>query len=618
MKQLKISAVLCFVFLSLWSSFGQADTQFRIIIDASGSMQSNDPDHITSEALRLIADLSPENTASLGVWLFGEQARVLFPETVLNGASKAQLASHVNQYVRQDLKTDLESILKLLLAAPDTPDLAPGYRRDWILVTDGMVDISRDQQVNDASRQRIWGQITQQLEAKGIHLHTISLTGYTDKALLDHLSYRTNATHTDLAVPDDLLDTFEQIYSQAAPAAELPLTEAGFKVDPSINEMTIEVLHEVGQLPKLVQPNGEVLPLLSRPGLYVADAPHYTLFTVTNPAIGQWRLENADIQRSHVRIVSSWLANATKIPEWVFTKQGIDSSVALFQHEKALTDASILANTKVTQRLFRVAGGQQEPLLTWDMTRTGDVFKSHINGLEKPGIYQLISTVHSDFADRSVRQYIRVQPAVSFYVNNEGANLVTFFASATNAVLDTAKSSMTLKLLYGDGTQQIETMPFIDEGYWEKIVPLGADSFAKASATLNGVTLSGNKVQYTTPVWSIERQGSRDVSIQLGDLTPSQVREEFDASVASNQQVAALQVSPSVEVVNDGNQQTEPEPTSQVPPAAQTNVVAQVTKEVQAVTQASWFIYALIALVALVLIILVFIFSRPAKEKGRH
>lgn len=95
MKQLKISAVLCFVFLSLWSSLGQADTQFRIIVDASGSMQSNDPDHITSEALRLLADLSPENKATLGVWLFGEQPRVLFPETLVNSASKAKLASYV-------------------------------------------------------------------------------------------------------------------------------------------------------------------------------------------------------------------------------------------------------------------------------------------------------------------------------------------------------------------------------------------------------------------------------------------------------------------------------------------------------------------------------------------
>ena len=618
MKQLKISAVLCFVFLSLWSPVSQADTQFRIIVDASGSMQSNDPDHITSEALRLIADLSPENKASLGVWLFGEQPRVLFPETIVNGASKVKLASYVDNYLTQDLKTDLESILKMLLATPDTQGLAPGYRRDWILVTDGMVDISRDAAVNEASRQRIWRDLTQQLEAKGIHLHTISLTGYTDKALLDHLSYRTSATHTDLAVPDDLLDTFEKIYSQASPAEELPLTNTGFIVDANIHEMTINVLHEAGSLPKLVQPNGDVMPLLSRPGVYVADAPHYTVFTVTNPAPGQWRLENADLQRSHVRVLSSWLAKTTKVPEFVFTNQGIDSGVALFQQDMPVTDTTALANTKVTQQLSRVAGGRQTLLLDWDMARAGAVFKSHIEGIDKPGFYQLTSLVQNGTTARKVRQYITVQAPVSFYANNEGANLVTFSASATNAKLDVAKSSMTLKVLYQDGTQQLEKMPFIKSGYWEKIVPIAADTFAKVSATLEGVTQTGETLKYTTPIWSIERLGDGEVSIQKGDLSPSQVQQGASSSLASNQQMTALQVSPSVDIVNAGELESESVPEAQEPPAASPSVVAQVSKEVQSVTQASWFVYALIAVVALVLILLVFIFSRSKKEKGRY
>jgi len=617
-KQLKISAVLCFVFLSLWSSLGQADTQFRIIVDASGSMQSNDPDHITSEALRLLADLSPENKATLGVWLFGEQPRVLFPETLVNSASKAKLASYVTNYPTQDVKTDLESILAMLLKTPDVAGLSPGYRRDWILVTDGMVDISRDESVNDASRQRIWQDLTQQLEAKGIHLHTISLTDYTDKALLDHLSYRTNATHTDVAVPEDLLDTFDQIFSQAAPAEELPLTQGSFDVDASVKEMTIEVLHETGRLPKLVQPNGATMPLLSRPGVYVSDAPHYTVFTVTNPSVGHWQLDNVNPERSHVRVVSDWVAKATTIPALVFTQEAIDSSVALFQYGQALTTPDQLSNIKVKQTLTRVAGGRKMSVLSWEMTPVGAEFKSRIDGIVQPGLYELTSVIQGESAAREIRQYITVQPAVSFQAKNDGANLVTFSASASNAKLDTSQSSMTLLLTYADGTQQREQMPFISEGYWEKIVPIGADSFAKVKATLVGVTDAGRPLQYTIPTWTIERQGDGDVMIQKGDLTATQVQQEDDSSLSSSQQVAALAVPPSIDVVGGGSFDENAAPAATITPKASQSVVAQVSQEMKSVTQASWFIYALIAAVAFVLIVLVFVFSRSSKSKGRY
>ena len=84
MKWLKINTVLLSAVLSFWVPLSQADTQFRVIVDASGSMLISDPDKLTSEALRLISNLAPEEEATLGIWLFGEEPRVLLPESIVN------------------------------------------------------------------------------------------------------------------------------------------------------------------------------------------------------------------------------------------------------------------------------------------------------------------------------------------------------------------------------------------------------------------------------------------------------------------------------------------------------------------------------------------------------
>ena len=618
MKQLKIGVVLCFVFVSLWSSFSQADTQFRIIVDASGSMQTSDPNKITAEALRLISDLAPENKATIGVWLFGEKPRVLFPESLITPSSKAKLANYVSNYNTEDLKTDLESILTMLLKTPDTAGLAPGFNREWILVTDGMVDISLDEQVNEASRQRIWGAITQQLEEKGIHLHTISLTGYTDKALLDHLSYRTNATHTEVAVPEDLLDTFDRIYSQASPAEELPLIDNGFDVDSNIDEVTFEMLHATGVVPKIIQPNGESLPLVERPGVHVSDAPHYTLVTVTQPEAGHWRVENVNLMRTQVRVLSSLVAKATKVAPLSFTKETIDSNVALFQDGIPVSEPDVLGSTTVTQKLSRIAGGSKTPVLTVAMNQVGTEYKSRIEGVSKPGLYELSSTIHGDTFSRKVRQYFTVQPAVHFDVKNNGANLITFSVSPTNAKLNASLSSVTLKLTYSDGSQKLESMPFISQGYWEKIVPISANAFVKASAELVGVTQTGEKLKYSTPIWTIERQDNDQINIQIGNLTRAQDEPNSDETLPQNQVVNGLVVPPNVDVVNVGTTQVQDEPVAQTDDKPNKGIVEKVTKEVTTMTQTSWFIYAVIGFVAFILILLVFIFSRRSAPRNRY
>lgn len=550
MKWLKVYAVLAFVVASTWSSLSQADTQFRIIVDASGSMQTSDPDRITSEAIRLISNLAPEGKATLGVWLFGEQPRVLFPESVINAGSKVKLTNYVNSYVTQDLKTDFESILDLLLKTPDVGGLKPGFKRDWILVTDGNVDISLDEKVNQASRQRIWTDITKKLEEKGIRLHTISLTNYSDKALLDHLSFRTDASRTELAVPEDMLDAFDRIFSQSMPYQELPLQGDRFKVDPSVDQITIESLHEGGGLPTLTQPDGQPFALSNRDGVSVTEAPHFTVATITDPMPGTWQVSGVDLSRVKIRAISSLSLRATSIDSFNFVNEPIESTVSLFRDDQALKGPDT-PKGNVEQTLKRIMGDSKEVVFKTNLDPLKDRFKNRIEGISKPGEYEL-STEYLGSVDRKFEQYFTVQPPISFSAQSSSDSLVTFSSSATNGKLDFAHSNLKLELIFADGSKQLTEMANMQNGDWDKVVPVSPNEEIKARAHLVGVTREGASINYWTPTWTIHRKGSDPVYVEKGNISASAPEPTATVSIGSEQDVAPVSITPNVDIVNDG------------------------------------------------------------------
>ncbi|NLQ18605.1 VWA domain-containing protein [Marinomonas sp. M1K-6] len=550
MKWLKVNTVLLVAVLSFWASFSQADTQFRVIVDASGSMLISDPDKLTSEALRLISSLAPEKKASLGIWLFGEKPRVLLPEDIINKANKAKLASYVDSYVTQDVGTDLEAIIRLLLETPDSGDLSPEVTRHWILVTDGMVDISLDDAVNKASRDRILNELTEKLEARGIHLHSISMTGYTDKALLESLSLRTNAIYTEVALPEDLLDAFERIFTQASPSDELPFDGNRFLVDDSIEELTLLVFHENNSTqPIILQPNDITLPLVNKQNVSVSVSDHYTLVTVLDPAAGEWQVNNVDIARSSVRVMTDLSAQATSIAPVIFENEAFSSAVGLFQSDSIIKDDAVLTLVDVTQTLRRLSGETEEAVFTQEMRRTSGQFEQQIEGIIEPGNYELVSVVDGQTFSRQLSQYFTVHPAIEFSGSHPGDNLVSFVAKPVNLKLNVLRSNIKLEFSYNNGTTKTEEMPLIGQGHWEKILPVSPNERMKVRAQLMAMTQAGLRFDYWTPYWHVYREGDNPPVVGQGE---QMFADTLLAPVASsNDSVQAMSVAPSISVVDD-------------------------------------------------------------------
>lgn len=128
------------------------NSDIRVLIDVSGSMKKNDPKNLRLPALRLLVGLLPAQTAA-AVWNFGTKTKLLVPL----GPSNEQWKIKANQASKtihsKDLYTNIGLALDAAIAGwgDKKPDSAP---RSIILLTDGMVDISKDDKKNIAERNR--------------------------------------------------------------------------------------------------------------------------------------------------------------------------------------------------------------------------------------------------------------------------------------------------------------------------------------------------------------------------------------------------------------------------------------------------------------------------------
>ena len=531
--------------LLFMAPYVKADTQFRLIVDASGSMLISDPDKLTSESLKLISDLAPEERASLGVWLFGERPRVLLPEAMVNTSTKARLQSAVQDYVPGDLRTDLESIIRLLLQTPDATDLGPDAQKHWILVTDGMVDISLDEQVNEASRQRIMSELANDLAEQGIHLHTVSMTGYTDQELLQSVSNLTDATHTEVATPEELLDTFDRIFSQAAPSEEVPFEGNKFFIDDAIEEATLLVFHEEGVTPLIREPGGQRLSL-SAPNVSAVDATHYTLVTITKPKVGTWEVENVDLERSNVRVITRLSAQATKVAPVLFVNEPIYSTVGLFQDGALIDDQEFLGLVDVTQRLQLLSGENEKEILKATLPIANNQFKNKVEQLTSEGNYELISEVDGKTFVRKLSQYFAVTAPIAIDAERQSENLVMFSAKPTNMRLNPLRSNARLVLTFSDGTEEQVEMPLIGEGYWQKIYPVPPSNVVSAYVRLIGITRTGVRFEYESENWTLSRNGAEPVKIEQGNLDSSA---GLAAAAAVNRDLMPVVVAPQFSIV---------------------------------------------------------------------
>jgi len=183
---------ICFLFCQVgFAAMTKQNTEYelKILIDVSGSMKQTDPNNLRIPAIKLLVNLLPDGTRA-GIWLFAQNTETLVETGVVNKQWKNKALKKITKIHSRGLFTNIEDAIQT--SAQDWLNSSSQQKRNMILLTDGMVDISKDIMQSAESRERIMVEQIPLLQQAGAKINTIALSENADAELLDKLALDTN------------------------------------------------------------------------------------------------------------------------------------------------------------------------------------------------------------------------------------------------------------------------------------------------------------------------------------------------------------------------------------------------------------------------------------------
>jgi hypothetical protein len=313
----------------------------RVVIDVSGSMKKTDPHNLRKPAVDLIVRLLPDNSKA-GIWTFGQSVNLLVPHRVVDQAWRTQASQKANTINSIAMFTNIGGALEK--AAGDYASPAADYRRNIILLTDGVVDISKEAVVNFNERKRVLTELLPRLKASDYRIHTIALSADSDQELMKKLSVATDGISEVADTADELMSTFLRIFDQAVPAERVPLDENGFLVDSSIQEFTALIFRRA-EVPAtvIIAPDGKEFSATdpkNNVNWYRTDK--YDLITVQQPLAGQWKVKTDMAPGSRVTVVSNLQLIVQPMKNNIKSNQPLDLVYSFQENGKTITNKDFL------------------------------------------------------------------------------------------------------------------------------------------------------------------------------------------------------------------------------------------------------------------------------------
>jgi len=395
----------------------------RVLIDISGSMRKNDPENLRRPALRMLVGLMQPGTRA-GVWTFAKWTNPLVPMADVDKAWKEKALAAAEQIKSPGMFTHVERVIED--STKDWEGEPSTHNRHLVLLTDGMVDVSKDAAESAVSRQRILDELLPRLKALGVKAHTIALSERADHDLMKKLSSSTGGWYQQVDSADNLQRVFLKIFEQVGQPDSVPLEGNKFTVDSSVNEATVLLFRKPGsEDPVLVSPGGEKFTDSDLPaGVAWYRDQGYDLITLSTPQKGEWTLQ-ADIDPDNrVMIVTALKLQTSEIPAHIAVGESIKASAHLSNRGKLVKRKAFLKLLDVRADAMTKAG--TDPLGLNDAGQESD---------EKPGdgrytmLYredrpfdevELLFSVESPTFMREKRYRLAVHEPASITLQGEG------------------------------------------------------------------------------------------------------------------------------------------------------------------------------------------------------
>lgn len=514
----------------------------RVLVDISGSMKKNDPDNLRVPAIKLLANLMPSGSEA-GVWTFAKFSNMLIPHDPVDGKWKQMATTEANKINSVGLFTNIALVLEKALATWTKPDETK--ERSLILLTDGMVDISKDPAVNKQSRDRILNELLPQLKAVNVRVHTIALSDNADKDLLQTMSVKTDGIFAIAHNSDELLKVFLQAFDQSVEQDEVPLEGNRFSIDSSVEEFTALVFRVPGSpATQLTMPGGQVLSLDSQlDGLNWFHDNYYDLITVRNPAAGEWGLV-ADLDPSNrVTVVSDLELNLSGLPNNIVKGEQLVLTISLSDQGETVVRPEFLSLIDLTFRQEYVGQDKMwEGKLTSNKqgkirTPKDGKYSAKLSKTLMPGEHEFSVVLDGKTFQRKRKHHLTVHGSLveALTVEQTGEQGSEYFLNIVPVA--NMVNTETVKVYAEINTPNenvIQAIPEVTEfGSWKlDVPPSDGIGLYRVFLRVEGETIEGKAVNLTqAPVLVVYEEGQ----LQEGNVGETEIGVAFGEEQLTNQ-----------------------------------------------------------------------------------
>ncbi len=341
----------------------------RVLIDISGSMRQNDPENLRRPALRMLAGLLQPGTQA-GVWTFARWVNNLVPVAEVDAAWKKRTQALSKQIASPGQFTNIEEVLDK--ASADWEGEPTTHARHLVLLTDGMVDISKQAAENARSRSRILDTLLPRLQAAGVQVHTIALSERADHDLMQRLAAETGGWYQQVAKAEELQRVFLRMFEKVGSPDTVPLEDNRFVVDGSVNEVTVVLFSKPDSPPAvLLSPSGESYKDSDLPaGIAWSRDQGYDMITIASPQKGEWVLQ-ADVDPDNrVMIVTDLKLQTSEIPTHIAAGEQTRVEASLSNRGKLVARQAFLRLIDVRAEASGAGDARSLPLN--DLGEAGD------------------------------------------------------------------------------------------------------------------------------------------------------------------------------------------------------------------------------------------------------
>jgi hypothetical protein len=241
------------------------------------------------------------------------------------------------------LFTNIEEALKVAVEGWETE--AETSRKSIILLTDGVVDVSKDPKASVTSRKAILEQLAPELQRQSVQVHTVALSENADQELLKALSIETGGWNESVQSAEQLERAFLAMFKKAVPRDGVPLTDNRFTIDAGVNEFSVLVFRAPGAQPTGLLSPGQTRISQDDPGENVRwhHEASYDLITIQKPKAGEWRLLASLDPDNQVLVVTDLKLRLNELPNYVSANQAVEFSVRFTDKGQAVTNPDFLS-----------------------------------------------------------------------------------------------------------------------------------------------------------------------------------------------------------------------------------------------------------------------------------